>query len=539
MPIPAPRKGEKKDAFISRCHSALVDEFDDQTQRHAVCESAWRKKHGGKKPKASRADHFLSVFNVAQELEVRREKLDGVEHLVLPLVALVEGVYQCANCDAPNYYPAAEFAKNVGAWNGRPVTIGHPIRNGNFVSAGSPDVWQTERLGTTFNARLDGRRLCVEAWVDKAAVERAGADAQAVMAAIEDGDQVEVSTAAWIDEAPRVASYGGKKYEAVQINFQPDHIALLKLGERGACNWADGCGVRVAAAALDDEQHCCDACAKGEPCECADDPTDLQSARSLEIALEMSLEAAYGEDTWVMVSDWDDDFVYYMKSGGRGLFRRGYSEDDDGTVTLGDDEKRVRPRADYIVVSSDNKDGGERLAAASARQQEDGEMADTEKKAPAAGQAQPPAQDPATAARAAEPKLSQSEVRMIELEEQVKILKADLATAQSKAPKTAEEFVESAPEGVREFLREGMRMQIRRRLELQGTILKAQGNSFTEDDLKELPVDQLEKLAKLAKPPTDYSIVARDDSRLASMDDGDYAPIPLSPWDKPPTGAAN
>lgn len=44
MPIPSPRSGEKQDAFISRCMSAMKSEFPDQKQRAAVCFNAFRKK---------------------------------------------------------------------------------------------------------------------------------------------------------------------------------------------------------------------------------------------------------------------------------------------------------------------------------------------------------------------------------------------------------------------------------------------------------------------------------------------------------------
>jgi len=45
MPIPKPRKNEKQKAFVSRCHSALANEYKKQAQRHAVCMNAWRKAH--------------------------------------------------------------------------------------------------------------------------------------------------------------------------------------------------------------------------------------------------------------------------------------------------------------------------------------------------------------------------------------------------------------------------------------------------------------------------------------------------------------
>jgi hypothetical protein len=53
MPIPIPREGEKEKDFTDRCMSDKVmnADYDDIEQRFAVCMSAWRKKHGGEKPK--------------------------------------------------------------------------------------------------------------------------------------------------------------------------------------------------------------------------------------------------------------------------------------------------------------------------------------------------------------------------------------------------------------------------------------------------------------------------------------------------------
>lgn len=43
MPIPKPKDGEKQSEFMSRCHSAMADEFTDKAQRHAVCLTQWGK----------------------------------------------------------------------------------------------------------------------------------------------------------------------------------------------------------------------------------------------------------------------------------------------------------------------------------------------------------------------------------------------------------------------------------------------------------------------------------------------------------------
>lgn len=45
MPMPKPNSGEPHDDFINRCMSNLSNEYDDEKQRFAVCESQWDKKY--------------------------------------------------------------------------------------------------------------------------------------------------------------------------------------------------------------------------------------------------------------------------------------------------------------------------------------------------------------------------------------------------------------------------------------------------------------------------------------------------------------
>ena len=44
MPIPKPRDNEEEDDFISRCMSAIADEYDDNDQALAVCGTQWRER---------------------------------------------------------------------------------------------------------------------------------------------------------------------------------------------------------------------------------------------------------------------------------------------------------------------------------------------------------------------------------------------------------------------------------------------------------------------------------------------------------------
>jgi hypothetical protein len=43
FPIPSPGAGEKEDEYISKCISAIVDEYPAEGQAYAVCKAEWDK----------------------------------------------------------------------------------------------------------------------------------------------------------------------------------------------------------------------------------------------------------------------------------------------------------------------------------------------------------------------------------------------------------------------------------------------------------------------------------------------------------------
>ena len=167
---------------------------------------------------------------------VRRDKLDGRDHLVVPVVMIVEGVLNDA------LVTAQEFGKYVDSWNGRPIPVLHPERDGIPVSASQVDIISKNTIGHIFNAWVDVNKLKGEMWIDTAKAERLG---HAVLVQqLEAGEIIEVSTGYYSDSEIMAGEYNGKPYTEIHRNIRPDHLALLP-GEIGACSVADGCGTRV------------------------------------------------------------------------------------------------------------------------------------------------------------------------------------------------------------------------------------------------------------------------------------------------------
>lgn len=168
---------------------------------------------------------------------VRREERHGRAYLVAPVVMLRPGVVPGSR--GPLLYPHEEIRRNPADWSGVPLVLGHPHHNGTPLSARTPDV---PALGRVYNVHANGV-LAAEAWFD---IDATRFHAPALLADLEAGRPVEVSTGLYLDEVPESGTHNGRAYKGVARAYKPDHLAVLfGNGERGACSIADGCGLNV------------------------------------------------------------------------------------------------------------------------------------------------------------------------------------------------------------------------------------------------------------------------------------------------------
>lgn len=169
----------------------------------------------------------------------REETLEGVQYTVVPVIMMVEGVHSGSR--GPLLHTAEELGKIPASWNGRPIVIGHPQQDGQYVSANSPEILEENRVGFIFNTGMDATKLKAEAWIQMDKLKEVSPQAAAN---IENGEVIEVSVGVFSDEEPSEGEWHGEHYIAVAHNHRPDHLALLPQGV-GACSVADGCGIRV------------------------------------------------------------------------------------------------------------------------------------------------------------------------------------------------------------------------------------------------------------------------------------------------------
>ena len=177
--------------------------------------------------------------------QVRHDTLEGRDCLVVPCVMMTEGVHQGSK--GPLLYPVEELSKTPIAWNAKPVVVYHPQLNGAAHTACDPVIFDRQKIGLLMNTRWDGGRLLTECWLDE---EKTKLVDDRVLAAIENGSMMEVSTGLFADEEQEEGDWHGKPYKAIARNYRPDHLAILP-DLVGACSIADGAGLLRNAAAGD------------------------------------------------------------------------------------------------------------------------------------------------------------------------------------------------------------------------------------------------------------------------------------------------
>ena len=492
-------------------------------------------------------------------IPIRREMFEGKNHIVVPVVALVEGVHY--GNGGPFFYPAVEIAKYVASWNGIPIPVFHPEEYGKNVSANSPSVIEERSVGRFFNAFFDsdGGKLKGELWIDEDKAKKISPD---ILSLIFGGRPLEVSTALWSDDDATPGTWHDEEFVATVMNFRPDHIALLPGGE-GACSWADGCGVRAnkqnQKKVVQDSPHVVQNSPQGGEDMKTSVPGKIKillaqignalglisnelSHEDLRSKIQGVLDGLDNQGWIHFVRTIYDNFVVYEARGnnpnegivtpGQGkLYKRGYTVDDQDNVTLTSDAQEVREEINYIPVVNDSvkvlkpdkkvnlnqevckmkKDELIQALIACDKtrfKEEDKEWLGTmsveqlEKLK---------AMDPP---KAPEPKVNQPEPK-----------KEDPKMDPAKKPVTVEEFIGNAPPEIQSVLTRAVNRDKAIKGKLVEELMKNERNTFSREQLETKDIGELESLATLAHIEMDFS---GQGGGPASNEDKDAVP-PMPP----------
>jgi len=185
---------------------------------------------------------FLHLSIAAETAKLRTAQFEGRDYLVVPVIALMEGVVWPGNSDAPEFVPAETLAKYPARWNSKPVVMTHPFNGSESLSAGDPQIQEQYKIGLIFNARMKKKQLHMDAWLDLAKIESLGGIAASTLQRVRDMKPVDVSIGAWTELEMVEGEYEGKKFVGRWLEIAPDHLAFLEEGVPGACSVEMGCG---------------------------------------------------------------------------------------------------------------------------------------------------------------------------------------------------------------------------------------------------------------------------------------------------------
>ncbi len=226
---------KEKRQWVAIANSALgrcLKEGGDQQ----TCEVSAIKQANGV---AGNKESTYSEITAMSPYTIAVRKHQGEKHLVVPVVMMVEGVHNGSH--GPLYHPAEELGKFPESWNGIPVIVRHPQKDGVYVSANSPDIVDDQVIGRVYNTKFEDGKLKAEVWINE---HKASLVYPEILSYLRKGQPIDVSVGVFTDDEYISGEWNGEKYVGIAKNHRPDHLALLP-NERGACSWTDGCGIRL------------------------------------------------------------------------------------------------------------------------------------------------------------------------------------------------------------------------------------------------------------------------------------------------------
>lgn len=185
----------------------------------------------------------INIQTKVNSQNIRKEVKDGRDYIVLPSYTLPSNVVMNGGL-----YPESEIDAHYLKLNETLAPLGHPMRDGKYVSAFDGFAIHTNHIGAiNMNAKKSGNRIYVEKWVDVefAKNTQGGRDLMQRVEALQKGEDVppiHTSVAVFCEQEP--APPGVTEYQWVARIHGVDHDAIL-LNEVGAATPDQGVGLMV------------------------------------------------------------------------------------------------------------------------------------------------------------------------------------------------------------------------------------------------------------------------------------------------------
>lgn len=470
---------KQKRQWVSIANSALKT---CQAKSGSNCEaSAIRQANGVVGNRAMIQTYKMEV----DSYQIRIEDFQGTPHIVVPVVLLREGVHIDSRGTALLHIPE-EFGKSLKAWNGIPVTINHPEKDGRFISANIPEVFDKEFVGHVFNTKLDNDKLKGEVWIDETVLKAKAPD---VLFALQQQKPMDVSVGVFADVQLKEGTWNGEAYTGIERNYTPDHLALLPYDE-GACSYSDGCGIRTNTKGGDDS-------VKHELLKMEKElnqrgysviRNNAQGFKEITGGIRSKLEAMDDDvKSYFLEEVFDDYFIYKVVRGTEGLsshllFKRFYKTDKNGAIEFTGDPIHAIRNVEYVEAQNlqTNKEGAEMSA---------------EDKVDASTDCADKIVD-AIEANIQSKKHKEPEKTEVTKEDAIGVLKETLDDAT--------QAVEVLTGDAKKKLEYGAKVYAEKVETLSKQILEA-STAYTAEELRGKSIEDLEKLVTLIKPEANYS----------------------------------
>ena len=427
----------------------------------------------------------LSTITFNVKPIVRHDEMEGKEYLVVPCVMMVEGVHNGSG--GAIYYPAKELAKTPQVWNHKPVVVYHP----NSGTACDPIVLSSRKIGIIMNAIWDDGKLKAEAWLDPDRIEKVD---NRIAEAIENQTMMELSTGLYLDLEAEEGTWNGEDYVGIARNYRPDHLAILP-DIKGACSMDDGAGfLRLnSATPLITDQTAKDYAGI----------FDVLGLVSNELSHDEIREQLHGEVNTAsdpesynyVVEVYEDEFVYETSNH---LYKRGYNVTDNKVTLIGLPMEVVR-KVTFTEVTNEIKKG---------KNMDKKEFVNglIENKVTTWTE-----EDRETLMGMDESVLNKMVPVEVKKEEKTEVQNAAEEGAKDIQPKpvekeatsakmTKEEFMNSAPDDVRQAWQYGVDVMNAEKTKLVEVILANEKNVFEKEYLNTKDVAELKAIASLAAP---------------------------------------
>jgi len=442
-------------------------------------------------------------------LNIRHATFNSKDHIVVPVVALVQGVVHASNSENPELVTIESLQHAPQGWNGRPVLPRHPSLDVANGSANEPTVLEAQSFGLVFNTHIEGTKLLMEAWLDPEKAEAVGPDAVSVINRALSGVPIEVSVGAMIGVEEVHGFYEGKEYFGEWREVVPDHLAMLPVGYIGACSNKMGCGAPRLA---EGKQEVAKKTIREFFMEKLgfrknEGASDSDIYYSLDKAL-FSTEPAFVGVQDVFQSD--SKVVYAVAPDGNfKLLRRDFSVDDKGVVTLGESTEEVQQVMEYKTVAAEGSSCG-----CTPPTTEEPSM---DKKQLVSALIACPKNKFSDADRAGLEALSMEALEALSQPTE-KAAETPVAPASTEAKQlTEEEALALAPEATRQLVARARKAE-QDEIDSIVTALTASQKEFTPDELKTRSLSELKKLQNLAKISSKADFTTRGLSRDGSED---------------------